>query len=121
MNTFYLSILDDKTKYRKNSSKKILKKINVFLKVFVRNDFVKSARSAVGKNETKKHTKIEDKKIERVTRYSLKVQSGEIPPYIPEWQQKAQQKKSQNPSKWTLYYKNTTNPYGRTFKPRIRN
>ncbi|CAF3932109.1 unnamed protein product, partial [Rotaria magnacalcarata] len=87
----------------------------------VRNDFVKSARSAVGKNETKKHTNIEYKQVERVTRYRLKVESGEIPPYIPEWQQKAQQKKSQNPSKWTLYYKNTANPYGRTFKPRIRN
>ncbi|CAF4161493.1 unnamed protein product, partial [Rotaria magnacalcarata] len=51
----------------------------------VRNDFVKSARSAVGKNETKKHTNIEYKQVERVTRYRLKVESGEIPPYIPEW------------------------------------
>ncbi len=55
-------------------------------------------------------------RVERVTRYSLKVKSGEIKPFIPKWERKKNQ-----PSKWTLMYKNTSNPYERVYKPRIRN
>ena len=56
-------------------------------------------------------------RVERVTRYSLKVQSGEIKPYVPKWQQT----KEKQPSKWTLLFKDNPNPYKRVFKPRVRN
>jgi hypothetical protein len=98
--------------------------------------FLNSARSIIPKNETKKYTKhsyeklIKKKKqpiililihlfrVERVTRYSLKVKSGEIQPPIPQWQQKDNNKKKGQLSKWTVIYKNNAAPYQRIFKPR---
>lgn len=59
-------------------------------------------------------------RTDRVTRYSLKVKSGEIKPHVPQWQQKMKRKKNQ-PSKWTIFYLNNPNPYQRIYKPRIRN
>jgi hypothetical protein len=46
------------------------------------------------------------------------VKSGEIQPSIPQWQQKDNNNKKGQPSKWTLFYKNNANPYQRVFKPR---
>ncbi|CAF0806290.1 unnamed protein product [Rotaria sp. Silwood1] len=86
----------------------------------IRDDFLQSARTAVPKGENKTKHKIHYEKVERLTRYNLKVQSGEIQPLIPQRQQKINKKKTRHPSKWTLFYKNMANPYKRTFKPRIR-
>ncbi|CAF0768020.1 unnamed protein product [Rotaria sordida] len=86
----------------------------------IRNDFLKSARTVLHQDEPKKKRKIHYEKVERLTRYGLKVQSGEIQPFIPQWQQEANKKKTRHSSKWTLFYKNVANPYQRTFKPRIR-
>ena len=55
-------------------------------------------------------------RVDRVTRYSLKVKSGEIPAYIP-----PEEQKKGGPTQWTLMYKDNQNPYKRVFKPRIRN
>ncbi|CAF2547898.1 unnamed protein product [Rotaria sp. Silwood2] len=86
----------------------------------IRNDFLQSARTVLRKDETKTKPKIHYEKVERLTRYSLKVQSGEIQPFVPQRQQKNKKKKKHHPSKWALSYKNIANPYQRTFKPRIR-
>ncbi|CAF1042071.1 unnamed protein product [Adineta steineri] len=90
----------------------------------IRNDLIQSARLVTGKDETKKeYHKIHYEKVERITRYSLKVKSGEIQPstIIPQGQYKINKKRKQNPSKWTLFYKNIANPYERVYKPRARN
>jgi len=54
-------------------------------------------------------------RVERVTRYSLKVKSGEIPPFTPHWQTK---KPKDEPSKWTAFYAENGNPYQRVYEPR---
>ena len=54
-------------------------------------------------------------RVDRVTRYSLKVKSGEIPAYIP-----PEEVKKGGPTKWKLLYKDNRNPYERVFKPRNR-
>ena len=59
-------------------------------------------------------------RVERVTRYSLKVKSGEIQEHGSQWQQSLKQGKGR-PSKWTLMYLNNPNPYKRIYKPRVRN
>lgn len=58
-------------------------------------------------------------RVERVTRYSLKVKSGEIAPYVPRWERNLPRKKGQ-PSKWTILYQNNANPYQRVYKDRVR-
>ncbi|CAF2798861.1 unnamed protein product [Rotaria sp. Silwood2] len=77
----------------------------------IRNDFLQSARTVLRKDETKTKPKIHYEKVERLTRYSLKVQSGEIQPFVPQWQQKTNKKKKGtniDSGGWpgTLHYKN---------------
>ncbi|CAF1042034.1 unnamed protein product [Adineta steineri] len=60
----------------------------------IRNDFVKSARSILHtnrNNQTKKN--LQQQKVEHITRYREKVISGEIGPYVPEWQRQIEEKK----------------------------
>ncbi|CAF0873300.1 unnamed protein product [Adineta ricciae] len=101
-----------------------------------RDDFINSARSIM---QNTHHTKkpVEYEKVEHITRYSLKVKSGEILPHVPQWklererksmerEQKKQEKemrrlqrlKQKPPSRWVSYCKNNSNPYERIFKPR---
>lgn len=69
-------------------------------------------------------------RVERITRYSLKVKSGEIQPLTPQQKQKRAtiikkkpkpiiEKKTQA-SRWTLLYKNAANPYRQIYKARVR-
>ncbi|CAF1057849.1 unnamed protein product [Adineta steineri] len=62
----------------------------------IRNDFVKSARSILHtnrNNQTKKN--LQQQKVEHITRYREKVISGEIGPYVPEWQRQVEEKKKE--------------------------
>ncbi|CAF0992346.1 unnamed protein product [Adineta steineri] len=62
----------------------------------IRNDFVKSARSILHtnrNNQTKKN--LQQQKVEHITRYREKLISGEIGPYVPEWQRQIEEKKKE--------------------------
>ncbi|CAF0798488.1 unnamed protein product [Adineta ricciae] len=85
----------------------------------IRRDFLKSARSVVKKSEEKNKNNIRYEKVERFTRYSLKVKSGEIQEHVSKWQQSLKQGKGQ-PSKWTLMYRNNPDPYKRIYKTRFQ-
>ncbi|UJR36774.1 hypothetical protein I4U23_029487 [Adineta vaga] len=64
----------------------------------IRADFLHSARSILRKHErdrTKKKLDFEQNKKEYTTRYNEKVKSGEIGPFVPEWQRELEEKKKE--------------------------
>ncbi|CAF0731383.1 unnamed protein product [Adineta steineri] len=62
----------------------------------IRNDFVKSARSILHTNRNNQSQKnLQQQKVEHITRYREKVKSGEIGPYVPEWQRHLEEKKKE--------------------------